>query len=589
MFHPRVVRRAVAAAGPLLAALLCLPTDLEARRAPSPTKDLPSDLALVPGDCVAFFTLRYNDLRNDPLVAALLVLGEAPFLQERVIRVAPDQVERVTLLVVGDAEAAIVRTRKPYDATALFGKLAPGIEDRRPILKSGDGKKEPEGPTFVKKEINGKTIAYVGYPGRPSRWTEGVCQVDRNVFVAGRLPALEHLLRVKSKPSEELSSALGRAGKHTLVGCIQGEPLRAMLTGEEARAGGKDDRKPGKESVEGEKKATEADSKRKDPYVPAQMLPYKPLLLGRTALLTADVSPSLKATLRITFADKAELEAAETALKTTLYVGGEVVGYARRVPSLKLLRAPAEKARQAIRSAPVERTETSLRTTVSLKVDEAMRKLVGQALISSAQRTRGINNLKQMALALHNYNDTYGHLPPPASTDAKGNALLSWRVAILPFIDESDLYKQFKLDEPWDSPHNKKLLAKMPKVYAPVGVKTKEADSTFYQLCTGPNTPWPTISTKARIPANFPDGTSNTLLIVEAGEAVPWTKPTDLAIDPKKPLPALGAQVPEVFLAAMGDGSVRSFRRDLGEKLLRLLIDPADGQPIPWDKIDGKR
>src|SRR5438093_7201056 len=82
-------------------------------------------------------------------------------------------------------------------------------------------------------------------------------------------------------------------------------------------------------------------------------------------------------------------------------------------------------------------------------------------------RQTSVNNLKQLALAMHNYHDTYGHLPPAALKNKKGKPLLSWRVALLPFVEEDKLYKEFRLDEPWDSAHNKKLLAKMPKLFAP--------------------------------------------------------------------------------------------------------------------------
>ncbi|HLW65774.1 MAG TPA: DUF1559 domain-containing protein [Gemmataceae bacterium] len=75
----------------------------------------------------------------------------------------------------------------------------------------------------------------------------------------------------------------------------------------------------------------------------------------------------------------------------------------------------------------------------------------------SATRSQSKNNLKQLALAMHNYHDTLGHLPPAASKDSNGQPLLSWRVAILPFVEEEKLYKQFHLDEPWDSPNTVRL------------------------------------------------------------------------------------------------------------------------------------
>src|SRR5438045_1511259 len=76
-------------------------------------------------------------------------------------------------------------------------------------------------------------------------------------------------------------------------------------------------------------------------------------------------------------------------------------------------------------------------------------------------RLTSSNNLKQIALAFHSFHDTYGGMPAAAICDKAGKPLLSWRVAILPWIEEGALYKQFKLDEPWDSKHNKALLKKM--------------------------------------------------------------------------------------------------------------------------------
>ncbi len=103
--------------------------------------------------------------------------------------------------------------------------------------------------------------------------------------------------------------------------------------------------------------------------------------------------------------------------------------------------------------------------------------------ITPAQLKESGKNLLQVALAFHNYNDTYGTLPTNLlSKDNK--PLLSWRVQILPLIEQGELYHQFKLDEPWDSDSNKKLIAKMPKLYAPVRVKA-DAGKTFYQAFGG--------------------------------------------------------------------------------------------------------
>jgi len=168
--------------------------------------------------------------------------------------------------------------------------------------------------------------------------------------------------------------------------------------------------------------------------------------------------------------------------------------------------------------------------------------------------------------------------------DKQGKPLLSWRVALLPYVEQDNLYKQFKLDEPWDSEHNKKLLAIMPKIYAPArGKKTREPYSTYYRVFTGKDALFAPNGKNRFTIGNVPDGTSNTIAVVEAGEAVPWTKPEGLEYDAKKPLPKLGGQFRNGFLVLMLDGSVRVVSRKVSEPTLRNAIMPADGNPLGSD------
>jgi hypothetical protein len=165
-----------------------------------------------------------------------------------------------------------------------------------------------------------------------------------------------------------------------------------------------------------------------------------------------------------------------------------------------------------------------------------------------------------------------------------GKALLSWRVALLPFLGEANLYRQFRLDEPWDGPHNKKLLAKMPKVYAPPGVKTREPYTTFYQVFVGGGAAFEKHQV-ARWPASIPDGTSNTILIAEAGAAVPWTKPEDMLYAPDEPLPELGGLYPKVFNVVTADGAAAALFKGADPDQLRAAITCAGGEQVDWDKI----
>jgi predicted Ser/Thr protein kinase len=199
----------------------------------------------------------------------------------------------------------------------------------------------------------------------------------------------------------------------------------------------------------------------------------------------------------------------------------------------------------------------------------------------AAERAQSANNLKQLALAMHNYRDAKGRFPSPAAYDKDDKPLLSWRVLVLPYLEADPLFRQFRLDEAWDSEHNKKLLEKMPKVFAPVRGQTKEPYSTFFQVFVGPGAAFE--GKQGLRLADFTDGTANTFLIVEGGEAVPWTKPVDLPYDPKQPLPKLGGLFPDGFYAAFADGGVRFIRKE-NEKTLRAYITRNGGEqvPPPW-------
>jgi hypothetical protein len=197
------------------------------------------------------------------------------------------------------------------------------------------------------------------------------------------------------------------------------------------------------------------------------------------------------------------------------------------------------------------------------------------------QRIQTINDLKQLGLAMHNYHDSKGHFPARASQDTQGKPLLSWRVQLLPLIEQDALYKEFKLDEPWDSEHNKKLIAKMPKLYAsPTNPKAAMAGKTTILAPTGAKTMFPDL--KGLKIQDVVDGTANTifLLDVDDDKAAIWTKPDDLEVDFKDPLKGLGGKFANGFLALFVDGSVRMISSKVDADLFRAMLTPAGGEPI---------
>jgi hypothetical protein len=203
----------------------------------------------------------------------------------------------------------------------------------------------------------------------------------------------------------------------------------------------------------------------------------------------------------------------------------------------------------------------------------------------AARRAMRLNNLKQVGLAMLNYEMTHKVFPPAAICDKQGKPLLSWRVAILPFIEEKPLYDQFRFDEPWDSPNNKGLLDRMPVAYQ--GQRTQRDGKTTIMVFTGKDAPFD--EGKKLGLADIIDGSSNTIMAVEAGEdkAVPWTKPEDLPFDPKDPKAALGKVSPKGFLAVMFDCSAHAFKSDLSAETLGRLINPRDKQTVDMSEVTG--
>lgn len=195
---------------------------------------------------------------------------------------------------------------------------------------------------------------------------------------------------------------------------------------------------------------------------------------------------------------------------------------------------------------------------------------------------KSINNLKQIGLACHNYHDANGAFPADV-LGKDGKPVLSWRVAILPFLDHGDLYKQFKLDEAWDGPTNRPLLEKLPTVFAPVRVTAKKG-LTFYQGFAGPDAVFDPKNRNVKIHA-IADGSSVTALVVEAGVPVKWTKPADLAFDPAKGLSKLGGQLDGDFAMLFCDGHVGRVRKDFDAAMMKLIVQKSDGHPVDTNAI----
>ncbi len=202
----------------------------------------------------------------------------------------------------------------------------------------------------------------------------------------------------------------------------------------------------------------------------------------------------------------------------------------------------------------------------------------------NAKRTQSMNNLKQIVLAMHNYHDVNKHLPAAASYDAAGKPLLSWRVHILPYIDQKALFDQFKLDEPWDSEHNMRLARTIPKTYVDPNLHLNPSMTT-YVAPVGEGT---VFGGKDGLTfRDIRDGISNTLMVVTATpeNAVIWTKPDDLPVTEADPKKGLSSAHRHMFLGVLCDGSVRVFTDSIDAKTLWHLMSANDGEVVDWQSI----
>ncbi len=205
---------------------------------------------------------------------------------------------------------------------------------------------------------------------------------------------------------------------------------------------------------------------------------------------------------------------------------------------------------------------------------------------------RTAHRFKLVGLALHNYHDQHGRLPTDVAFDKQEKKTrLSWRVHLLPYMGLEDLYREFRLDELWDSEHNKKLITRIPAEYQSSNAKLTAAGKTRMVAPVGEQTIFPSTPNRGIRFTDIRDGLSNTIMVVEADDdhAVIWTKPDDLVINAKRPLNGLWMRPPGGFLAQFGDGQVMMIRQTIRPENLAALFTRAGGEALflqPEDTIE---
>jgi prepilin-type processing-associated H-X9-DG protein len=522
---------------------------------------LPPDLAAVPADAIGFAHVRLADLwKSDALkdVRDMIAKAGQPALEafDKRFVPAPSSLERLTAFLLPPSRpevreplaVVIVTTNKPFDRDTFLKRSMPAVEQRTTRnLEFYVDEQSSMGFRF----INDRMLAF-GPAIAIEEW------LSRNNPTQGAL-----------RPGLELANS--------------GKPVVVVLNVERLPIGALG-------------------------RLPAEI---QPLFRAKLATLTLDLAGDGRIEASLVYDGARPAAAAEQALRAAADMGRAALAKAR-AEMLKMAIGDGKPASLSelpmasfglfslgalqqyddfLKDPPVKIQGNTLVLSVQLpkggNLTMTYAAAVGlllpavQKVRDAASRAQSQNNLKQIGLAMHNYESTNGTFPPAAICDKRGKPLLSWRVAILPYIEQEPLYKQFKLDEPWDSEHNKKLINAMPKTYALAAAPPKPGE-THYRALVGNGAAFETIR-GTRFP-EFTDGLSNTWLVVEAAEGVPWAKPDELEYDPAKPLPKFGTFNNGGFNALFGDGSVRFMLPTLKEKTVRALITRAGGEAIDFDE-----
>jgi hypothetical protein len=213
-----------------------------------------------------------------------------------------------------------------------------------------------------------------------------------------------------------------------------------------------------------------------------------------------------------------------------------------------------------------------------------LNRAVGDAR-EAARRSQCIGDLCQLQLALHNYHEAYGSLPPAYVADAMGRPMHGWRVLILPFIEQTPLYNQYNFAEPWNGPNNIALLGRMPLIFSCPSRSTGPTPFTKFAAIAGPGTMFP-----GEHPVKFgdvTDGLADTAMIAEvANVEIPWTAPVDLDVrtmsftinGPRGP--GISSPHPGGAQIGFGDGRRYFVHNGLSADTLRALITIAGGEKI---------
>jgi hypothetical protein len=528
----------------LLAAVSTIPVVAQ------PPVERPADSALapVPTDAFYFASVKVSKIWDHaaarPLRDWMLAQKGGGF--DKVLGIPPAQIDRLTLFAAtaepaaGGAPVLVATTRQKLDVARLRQTLG---GDARSEERRLDKRSFEAGGLFPRIVLlDDRTILYL----------------PRDLDHESLGKAFESRFRTR-KPDGPLAPALAAADRHDLVISLDLRGVETLLSEFE---------------LDGNK----------------AIAPYLGLAKARTATLTADFDKTAKVRLTFSFPDAESAKRAELVLRNGLKALKDHLTRESH-PFNRIEKASVTWLTSVLKGATVEAAGSEVIATAEAPFADDLARLVAampKQLASTRDERTAINNLKQLALAMHNFHDANGRLPGDVMMMGDKTTAWSWRVQILPYVEQDAIYRQFDFTKPWDDPGNLKLLEglEMPKIFELPGREAPKGH-TYYRIFSLPKNskamvrPLFTEGERGPSIAGIVDGTSNTFMIVEAGEAVPWFKPDVLAYDGKLPLPPIGDPDTDRLIVAFGDGSVRSYRLSkLSEKTVRALITIDGGEVV---------
>ncbi|HYH63342.1 MAG TPA: DUF1559 domain-containing protein [Urbifossiella sp.] len=548
----RALRRLTLSAVAVVAAAALLPAAQPPPGGPAPAPP-PKALAAVPREGYFMVSVNVAQLWDDPAlkVAQDWFSAQKEPTTESMVGVAPAELERVTVYVPapghdrGTDPIVLVTTRQPYNEARVVKNLL-GPRD------AGQG-----------AERAGNVVVL-----RNNRLFRSAVLADNRTLLLlpdGNTAAAQVAAQlISGKTDGALAPAVAAAGTASVSVGLDPRHVYRLL-GRDA---------PGRD----------------------EFAPFAAVFKATSATFTADLAAGgVKSRLSLMFAAADDARRAGPVLEEGLadlarLMDAELKRQAERGDHGALPAAILTIGRDALRAAKVEVKDTTVVATADGPDADALGKLIAALPKQVAVTRRHLeaqNNLKQILLGLHNFHDTMSFMPGDVGMDRK--TAWSWRVQLLPHIEHGALYNQLDHQKSWDDPRNKAILekAEMPKVYEVPG-RPAEKGHTYWRSFTLPKKklpvavarPWLVEGEPGPRMASITDGLSNTIAVVEAGEAVPWYAPDVLAYDGKMPLPQLGAKGGEGFLAGMGDGTVRFVRASTPEAALRASITRDGGEVI---------